>query len=183
MTKHEFAIFASALRTFYPRENLLPNRQAMELWFNQLSDIPYEIAEASLQRWVSVNKWSPSIAEIRETAAFVQCGDIPDWGEAWEEVLRAIKRYGSYNEGAALESMSELTRTCVKRLGFKNICISENIAADRANFRMIYESVAEKKKREQQTPVNLRTLITSIQQQGLLLEGKDNEHEPQDSEV
>jgi hypothetical protein len=48
MNKKEFAIFASALRTYYPKENLLPNEQAMQLWFNQLSDIPYKVAEVTL---------------------------------------------------------------------------------------------------------------------------------------
>lgn len=170
MDKKQFAVFASALRTFYPRENLLPNQQAMELWFKQLSDIPYEIAEATLQKWVSLNKWSPSIADIRETAADVTNGEIADWGDAWEKVLRAISKFGSYNEAKALESMDEMTRTCVKRLGFKNICMSENIATDRANFRMIFESLADRKKKEQQTPAALRTLIESIQQQTLMIE-------------
>ena len=31
MDKREFATFAAASKTYYPRENLLPNPQAMEL--------------------------------------------------------------------------------------------------------------------------------------------------------
>ena len=65
MNRKEFALFASALRTYYPREKLLPNEQAMELWFNQLQDIPYKVAELTLNKWVATNKWSPSIADIR----------------------------------------------------------------------------------------------------------------------
>lgn len=178
MTKQEFAVFASALRTYYPKEALLPNQQAMELWYRELQDIPYTVAEAGLRQWVATNKWSPTIADIREMTANVSHGEIADWGDAWEKVLRAISRYGSYNEAKALESMDEMTRTCVKRLGFKNICLSENIATDRANFRMIYENLADRKKKEQQTSVTLRTLIEGIQQQGLLLEdGKEQKHE------
>lgn len=33
MTKKEFAKIAMALKTYYPKESLLPNEQAMELWF------------------------------------------------------------------------------------------------------------------------------------------------------
>ena len=33
MNKQEFSLFTMALKTYYPRENLLPNTQAMELWY------------------------------------------------------------------------------------------------------------------------------------------------------
>ena len=81
MNKQEFSLFTMALKTYYPRENLLPNTQAMELWYQQLQDIPYRTAEAALNQWVATNKWSPSIADIRETAAGVASGEVLDWGE------------------------------------------------------------------------------------------------------
>lgn len=173
MTKQEFAIFASAIRTYYPKENILPNQQAMELWFRELQDIPYQVAEAALRQWVSTNKWSPSIAEIRETASTVQSGSIPDWGDGWEQVIMAIRKYGSYRIPEAMESFDPITRQCVERLGFRNICMSENIAADRANFRMIFEQLAERKQKEQQMALPLKQLIQGIQQKGLLqIEGE-----------
>lgn len=168
MNKKEFALFASALRTYYPREKLLPNEQAMELWFNQLQDIPYKLAELTLNTWVATNKWSPSIADIREKATGLTHGAVKDWGEAWQEVLRAISKYGQYQELEALESMSETTRRVVDRLGFRNICLSEEIQVDRANFRMIYEQETQREKEEAQIPQKLKALIANT---ALLLEG------------
>ena len=78
MTKQEFAQFAMALRTYFPKEQLLPNTQAMELWYQELADIPFDVAQLTLRKWVSTNKWSPSIAEIRELAATVTDGELPD---------------------------------------------------------------------------------------------------------
>lgn len=168
MDKKEFSTFAMALKTYYPREQLLPNQQAMELWYRELQDIPYQVAEAGLRQWVSTNKWSPSIADIREMTATIQNGSIPDWGEGWEQVLRAIRQHGSYREAEAMQSMDEITQTCVKRLGFRNICMSENINQDRANFRMIYEQLQERRKKEQQVALPLVETIKAIQQKGLL---------------
>ena len=162
MNKKEFALFASALRTYYPKEKLLPNEQAMELWFNQLQDIPYKLAELTLNKWVPTNKWSPTIADIREQALGITKGRVKDWGEAWQEVLRAISKYGQYHELEALESMSETTRRVVDRLGFRNICLSEDIQVDRANFRMIYEQQAERDKQDAQLPQNLKALISNM---------------------
>lgn len=178
MDKKDFSMLAMALRTYYPKENLLPNQQAMELWFRELQDIDAKVAEAALRKWVSTNKWSPSIADIRETAASVKCGEIPDWGDGWEQVLKAIRKYGVYGIEEAMESFDPITRQCVKRLGFKNICMSENISADRANFRMIYEQVAERKKKDSQMPEKLKQLIGTIQDTNLQIEkrkGKDDE--------
>ena len=134
MTKKEFATFAMALKTFYPRENLLPNDKAMELWFKQLEDIPMDVAEIGLQKWVSLNKWSPSIADIREMASSVSHGEQADWGDAWLEVQKAIRYFGSYRVDEALESLSPLARKATERIGFKNMCMSENPEVSRANF-------------------------------------------------
>lgn len=174
MTFKEFGLFAAALKTYYPKEqNLIPTKQALDLWFNQLQDIPYQVAVASLNKWVSLNKWSPTIADIRETALSVSNGDLGDYGDAWEEVLKAIKRYGSFRPEEALASMSPLARKATERIGFLNICMSENIAADRANFRMIYEQLAEREKKDAQLPQALRDVIAGIQQN--TLEDKKNE--------
>ena len=162
MDKKEFALFASALRTYYPKEKLLPNEQAMQLWFSQLQDIPYDVAEVTLNKWVATNKWSPSIADIREQAIEVSYGAGKDWGEAWQDVLRAIRYYGSYQELEALENLDETTRKVVKRLGFRNLCFSEDISVDRANFRMIYEQQAQRDKQDAQLPPRLKALINNM---------------------
>lgn len=171
MNKKEFATFTMALKTYYPRENLLPNEQAMELWFSQLQDIPFEVAQAGLQKWVATNKWSPSIADIREMYASITQGELPDWGDAWDEVQRAIRYFGHYREDEAMESLSPLTKKVVRRMGFKNICISENPMNERANFRMIYESLAEKEKKNAQIPAQLKNLIEDIRKENPKLLG------------
>ncbi len=163
MTKKEFAIFAMALKTYYPRENLIPNEQALNLWFDRLQDIPYQVAEAGLKKWVSLNKWSPSIADIREMATDIVSGDVPDWGDAWEEVNRAIRTYGSYRALEALESLSPLTRKATERMGFVNLCMSENQSADRANFRMVYETLAQRQKQDAQLPEGLKIEMSRLQ--------------------
>lgn len=170
MDQKEFALFVMALKTYYPRENLLPNTQAMELWYKQLKDIPYKVAELALNKWVATNKWAPSIADIREMAAGITNGEPEDWGNGWDQVLRAIRCFGFYREPEALASMDELTRKCVRRLGFRNICMSENIVADRANFRMIYETEAKRQKQDNQLSAGLKMAIEQVKNEQFRLE-------------
>lgn len=163
MDKKEFGVLAAAIRTYYPKEQILPNQQALELWYRELQDIPFPVAEATLRQWVATSKWSPTIADIREGAATVQHGSMKDWGEAWEEVLAAVRKYGLYNQGKALDSLEPLTRTAAERTGFRNICLSENIGMERANFRMIYESLTEREKTTQQIALPLQEIVKQIQ--------------------
>lgn len=159
MTKAEFSTWSMALKTFYPREPLLPNNQAMELWFRELQDIPFQVAEAALRKWVQINKWSPSIADIRAMAASVALKEIPDWSEAWEQACHAIRRYGRYSQKEALDSLDPLCRKAVERLGFINLCASEKPEMDRANFRMVYETLAKREQTEQQVALPLKETI------------------------
>lgn len=69
MTKQEFSKIAMAIKTYYPNTQILPNNAAMELWYQQLQDIPYNVCTLAVNKWVAINKWSPTIADIREYAA------------------------------------------------------------------------------------------------------------------
>ena len=142
MTRQEFSTIAMALKTYYAKEErLLPNQQSMELWFRQLEDLPAKVVETVVNLWVATNKWSPSIADIREKSAELLTGSRQDWGEAWEEVMRSVRAFGSWREKEALQTLDPLTRECVERIGFQSICASENIAVERAHFRDVYNQV------------------------------------------
>lgn len=173
MTKKEFALLVSAIKTFYPREQLLPNTQSMELWFNMLGDIPYNVAEAALQKWVATNKFSPTIADIREIASSIQHGDLPEWGDAWQNVREAVQRYGWYRQEEAMASLDDLTRECVKRIGFERLCHSEEPEMERANFRMVFETLAKRRKTQEQLPTGLATLIGQIKESLMIEEAKN----------
>ena len=170
MTKQEFAIWAAALKTYYPRENILQNQQAMELWFRQLQDIPYRLAEAVLDKWVSCNKWSPSIADIREQAAAITQGDPVDWSEAWSDVMELVGEYGTYGVVEAIEKMDTVTAECVRRLGWRSICLTDKPEVARANFRKLYEQIIERKKKDAQMPLMLKEKISKM----ILEERKDD---------
>lgn len=161
MNKKEFATLVAAIRTYYPRETILPNQQALELWYMELNDLSYDIAMLALREHVHVSKWSPSISEIREQAAKIKNGEIADWGEGWKKALDAIRFYGSYRQNEALESLDDITLETVIRLGYRDLCMSENTIADRARFKDIYEKIAERKKRESHIPDALKIAVSN----------------------
>lgn len=162
MTASEFSTFSAAIKTYFPKENVLPTKESMTLWYSALKDIPHDVASAALMQYVQTNKFAPTIAELREIATTIQSGNLPDWGEAWEKTLSAIREYGMYNEKDALASLDDLTRLAVKRLGYHDLCISENMMQDRANFRMIFEQLLERKTKEQKISPVVKKMIANI---------------------
>ena len=163
MTAQEFATISAAIRAAWPSANIMPDKQSKEVWWTMLSDLDYRSCLMALKEHMSTCKFPPSIAELREKCAGMSQAPIRDWGEAWEDVKRAIRFKGMYREQEALEQLDEITQKCVRRLGFQSLCTSENETADRANFRMIYEQ-------EQRSQMMFRQLPPSLQEQKLKLQ-------------
>jgi hypothetical protein len=174
MTKDEFKILAKGLKAVYTYPSFLPDADSLNVWYGLLQDLPYDVCNVAIQKYMMTEKEVPKIADIRNMCAEIMAGEKPLWSDGWEEVLRAIREYGSWNEAKALESMSEITRQTVRRMGFINICRSEEISVERANFRMIFEQIANKEHEKAKIPLQIRQLIATIQDKKML-ELKENE--------
>lgn len=162
MTKKEFAVFAMALKTYFPRDNLLPTEEAMELWYRELQDIPSDVATAMLRKWVDMQNWPPTIAEIRKMCAEIACGKLPEWSDGWMEVTKAINRYGYMQYDRAMDSLSPITRSAVKMIGWQDLCMSENPDIIRAQFRQVYEIAAKREGEERQLSPALKGDIATL---------------------
>ena len=163
MTKDEFRVLAKGLKAVYTQPNFLPDAEAIQIWYELLKDLDYATANIAIQKHMVSSKYPPTIADIREQATEVSYGQAPLWSDGWEQVLRAMRLYGSYRLQEALDSMDDLTRKAVERLGFKELCMSENIAVDRANFRMVFEQLANREYETKKLPLALQNSIEDIQ--------------------
>ena len=159
MTKQEFSKIAMAIRTYYPKEQLLSDRYAMDLWYEALNDLPYQLAHNALKKWVETNRWSPSISDIRGMCATFANGDFNSWEDEWQNVCEAIRKYGYMREEEALNSLPEITARIVVRMGYKNLCSSEKPSVDRANFRDIYNNTVTKEKEREKLSPRIRDAI------------------------
>lgn len=158
MNAQEFSTIAMAIRSAWPNANLMFDDKAKDVWYTMLADLDYNACLVAIKEHMSTCRFAPSIAELRERCSNVTSVPVQSWGDAWEDVISAIRFCGMYREDEALQRMDAITRKCVKRLGFQNLCTSENITADRANFRMIYEQ-------EQKTQKELQQLSPALQEQ------------------
>jgi hypothetical protein len=116
------------------------------LWELMLADIPLEIAKVAVQQHIGKSVYPPTVADIREIVNHISIPQEKTAIEAWGDVKTAIRRYGSYNEKKAMDSLSGVTRKVVEYIGFKTLCMSEDEMADRAHFLKMYEVVAKRER-------------------------------------
>lgn len=167
MEREQFKILCKGMKAVYTQETFLPDADAFNIWFSLLGDLEYPVLNAAIQKHMLTNKFPPTIAELREAATTIRAGSVPDWGEGWEKVLQAIRQFGYMRESEALRTMDELTRKCVQRLGWRNLCMSENNNTDRANFRMIYEQLQSREQKERILPIALSNTIKQLNVQNV----------------
>jgi hypothetical protein len=111
-------------------------------------------------------------AVFRGVAAEITNPKIPTAGEAYEEVLKAIRNFGGYRESEAMQSMSPLTQKAVKAVGWKSLCYSEQPDIIRAQFRKAYEALEKREQNEAKVPERLKALTDEVAATRQLSEGK-----------
>nr|WP_296154493.1 replicative helicase loader/inhibitor [uncultured Peptoniphilus sp.] len=151
----------SVLKAAYPQYKFLTDHAMMELWHRKLSVLDSEKRRLAIEFWINTERFPPAISDIYELCSPKSLPN-KDWSEAWQIVQRAIQRFGASREIEAmkwLQSEDPMTAEAARRLGFQNCCLSQNIAQERANFRMIYQSMEEKQEADERfmrLPVGLR---------------------------
>ena len=167
MTRDEFKMLVKGMKAVYAQPTFIPDADAFNMWFALIGDLPYEVCNVSIQKYMLTNKFPPTVAEIREMAANVVGGDPLTWGESWERALNAVRRFGSYNKVDALNSLDPLTRKCVESIGYMELCMSENIMVERAHFQKVFEVYQKREQTDKQMPVALQQAISKLQLKGM----------------
>ncbi len=180
MTRKEFAVFVDMTKAAFPRDNLLAMPEQVTLWYELLGDLSPQSAVMALKKYMLINKFPPTVADIRGLATDLVAQHIPDADEAWGEVTKAIRRYGYPREREALDSMSETVRKTVERIGFQNICLSQydQFNTLRAQFKGFYEAEYRRSMEVHKMPNSMRLEQAKMQQGALpMKEGADGRSE------
>jgi hypothetical protein len=177
MDLEQFKILVKGMKAIYSQPTFIPDQDAFNMWYALMGDLPYEVCNVAIQKYMLTNKFPPTVAELRELAANAVNGDPLTWGESWERALNAVRRYGSYNKSDALNSLDPLTRKCVESIGYMELCMSENIMVARAHYQKVFEVYSKREQTEKQMPLGLQQAINKLQLKGmdgqLLLGEKD----------
>jgi hypothetical protein len=167
MTRDEFKVLVKGMKAVYAQPTFIPDQDAFKMWYALLGDLTYDACALAIKKYMLTNKFPPTVAEIRELVSGIVNGDPLTWGESWERALNAVRKFGSYNKVAALESLDPLTRKCVESVGYMDLCMSENIMVERAHFQRIFEIYSKREQTEKQMPLALQQAISNLQIKGM----------------
>ena len=160
MTKGEVAKLLVVLAASYPRFEV--DDVKVQVWHEMLGDLDYAVASMAVKKIIMQNTFPPAIAEVRKAAAELTNPENLTSSEAWGEVTRAIRNYGYYRGEEALASLSPTTAQVVRYMGWREICMSEDIGVIRGQFLRMYEQIATREQEKQLLSPTMQTEIKKL---------------------
>lgn len=147
MTRDEACDVAELLLASYPTQRQRMSRQDADqmttAYAGALLDLEAACARAAVSALVLTEQWMPTIASIRAKAAELSSGRKREGGEAWGDVVKAMRRYGYVRTpGVDFQFEDPIVARCVSSLGWTELCGSENAISDRAQFVKLYAELA-----------------------------------------
>lgn len=133
------------LTAAYPNNKL--TEASWAVYLVALKDTPLEDVKRGVLWCIAHCTFFPSVAELLKAIQESGAQRLPDFDEAWLEVRRAIRRYGSYAPQPAFSHPA--VAAAVTSIGWRELCLADDDGIIRGQFRMTYE-VCQKRASDQQ---------------------------------
>lgn len=142
MNKEDFIKGMALLGVAYNKEF---KEEQVSVWYQMLGGYTEEEFSRAVQELIKTEEYLPSIAKITKTIAKTKV-NLPDAEDEWQDVLRAVRQFGSWDEEGALNSLEPYTRKIVKYIGFNRICMAtpEEQTWNKKEFIGEYNSLKDK---------------------------------------
>lgn len=173
MERKELSYLVKALKAVYSDPKFIADQDAFNVWYELLKDIPYQVAHATVYKYISTNKFPPTIADIREGATSIVQPEQLGEGEAWALVYKAICN-SAYN---SVEEFNKLPKECQRAVGdpailreWASLTIDEVNTVIQSNFMRSYRVASKNAEEHKRLPQATREVIEKISQHMKMLE-------------
>ena len=165
MERGEFAILVKAMKAVYSDPKFIADQDAFNIWYELLKDISYDLCQVAIHKYMSTNRFPPTIADLRQIATEVITPEKMNEGEAWALVYRAICN-SAYNAGAEFE---KLPPECQKAVGnpailkeWASLDMSEVNTVIQSNFMRSYKVECKRTQEYDRLPESTKEVIQKI---------------------
>ena len=140
MSRAEICALVALAGSSNPSMQAKDPRPIVEAWSLMLGDLDPVLDKAAIIKVCRESDFFPSVARIVAAARELDPGveKLPTAAEAWEEVMRLMRDYGPYR---CPVYSCDAVRRAVRAIGWRQLCMGENVEADRAHFLKLYESM------------------------------------------
>lgn len=142
MTQEQFIKGLKYLGIAYNKEF---TQDQATVWYDFFKDEDYEIFRQAVKRIIPQKQFMPSIAELKSEIALISNPILQlNADEEWDNVLKTVRKYGSYRQDEAMQSLKPYTRNIVRQVGYMRICMSESIQWERKEFMDLFNMNKER---------------------------------------
>lgn len=156
----DFKTIMRGLIAAYPRDNFIPNEYTFNLWYKALSDFDYVTLNKAAQAYMMLNKFPPTIADIRRIACDMVLPADEIAAEEWNRLMKALGQAGSPDAVERWQKLPEVTREIVG--GFSEfrewsmLPITDLMTVHRPMFIKRFEERTKQKRLTAPLPAQLR---------------------------
>lgn len=171
MTKTELVDIVTAVVMAYPeryKEESIPG--LVTAWYAFFKDDDARIVELAVTKHISVNKWTPNIAEIREQMISIIRPDIIPPDVAWSMVCDVLYTESEYGHFDLYSTFPEPIARVVETIGWSKLynlhCNRYGRNADgmdRVAFMDLYKPAYEREREKAMLPEQIRQVCEKIQ--------------------
>ena len=165
MTKVEFSNLVKAMKAVYSDPKFIADKDAFNVWHELLKDIPYMVCQTAIHKYMSNNRFPPTIADIRQLATEMTSPETMNEGEAWSLVYKAICN-SAYNAASEFEKLPE---ECQKAIGnpailkeWAGLDVDEVNTIIQSNFMRSYKVAVKRKQEFNQLPPSTKDVISKL---------------------
>lgn len=131
-----------------------------DAWFSLLNDLPRDMVLLAIKSHAAVNKYAPTVADIRAEVVRLVCPELNIGSdEAWEMVSEVIRKNKGREE---IQRLPAEVRATAGAVGWYEIRTSENPEATRAQFMRMYDQRVAREIKRRQIPASVHNDIERL---------------------
>jgi hypothetical protein len=167
VTREQVKTMLAYMTTVYTAR-LMPEVTAtvIDVWWELLQDIPFELAEPAIKKLASTERFPPTIADIRAAVTHVPEEDTSA-EEAWSKMYGAILKFGVYGKEDAEQYLGKLWEFVGKEWRYYCTMLEDQVPNEKARFINMYKAYAKKAKYMAQIPETVRQRLEAYHSQGV----------------
>ena len=176
MTEQETIKIVTLIVMSYPSSEKFKDETSLKgmvaVWKTIFKDDNAQLVEMAVQKHISVNKWPPSIAEIREQMVNLTRPDIVPPDVAWSAVSDLLYAYGEFSSPNLYSVLPELVARTVETIGWSKLyslhCNRYGRNADgmdRVAFMDLYKPAYEREREQAMLPERIRNVCEKKRQE------------------
>ncbi|WP_165000291.1 replicative helicase loader/inhibitor [Anaerophilus nitritogenes] len=165
MDKKQLIEGLTVLESVYDNFRILNDDKTMLVWYKIFKEDDPKLFEMAVETYIATNEFKPTPAGVRKCMEKLATNHNLNGAEAWGKVMELIKKYGWYRADEALKEVKhdKPLHKAVQALGFRELCTSENLMADRAHFLKIYEQYMKRESDKVMLPGRVQNDLKQLQ--------------------